>query len=171
MNQVSGTIEVAKAGKYLTFTVSKERYGIDIVKVQEIIKIAHITFVPKCPSYLKGVINLRGKIIPVIDLRLKFGIEPIPYDDKTCIIVINMVENDTKLAVGLIVDTVLEVIDFAHSEIEPAPRYGATVNSRFIIGMGKRDNLLNILIDIEHVVSDGDVGSIGDLIEPQAVQA
>jgi purine-binding chemotaxis protein CheW len=151
----------AAPGKYLTFAISKERYGLDILNVQEIIGVTHITRVPQCLNYIKGVINLRGKIIPVIDLRLKFGIEAIPYDDKTCIIVVNITKGDQRLALGMIVDTVLEVINFAASEIEPAPNYGTQMSSEFIIGMGKRDGHLNILVDIQRIITQNDITQIG----------
>lgn len=142
------------AGKYLTFMVSKERYGIEILKVQEIIKVAQITSVPKCPDFVKGVINLRGKIIPVFDLRTKFHIDSIPYDEHTCIIVINITNESQKLSIGVIVDTVLEVISFSQSEIEPAPNYGTHIDANFITGLGKKDEFLNILIDIEKVIEE-----------------
>lgn len=148
------------AGKYLTFTISAERYGLDILKVQEIIKVTHITKVPKSPAFIKGVINLRGKIIPVIDLRVKFGIESIPYDERTCIIVINMTLGDQRISIGAIVDTVLEVINFSNKEIELAPDYGEHIESNFILGMGKKDNNLNILIDIDKIVGDRETNSI-----------
>lgn len=141
------------AGKYLTFAVSQERYGFQILKVQEIIKVPHITPVPKTEDHIKGVINLRGKIIPVIDLRTKFGIPPVPCDEKTCIIVIHIARGDQKILIGIIVDTVLEVIDFTEAEISPPPNYGLSLSSQFIIGMGTREGMLNILIDIDRVIS------------------
>ena len=149
------------SGKYLTFALSKERYGLEILKVQEIIGVPNITKVPKCPSYIKGVINLRGKIIPVIDLRLKFKIDSIPYDEKTCIIVVTMQKSDQKISVGVIVDTVLEVVNFEPKHVEPAPDYGATLDTKFIIGLGRKENeIVNILIDIEKILSDGDAAAL-----------
>ncbi len=152
-------------GKYLTFAISKERYGIEILKVQEIIKVTQITAVPRCPDFLKGVINLRGKIIPVMDLRSKFNIAPIPYDEKTCIIVINVDKGDQRISLGIIVDTVLEVIGFTTAELEFAPQYGSHLNSNFIVGMGKRDNQLNILIDIEKVISTQESEKLAQMSE------
>lgn len=140
-------------GKYLTFMISKERYGIDILAVQEIIGITSITTVPRCPDFIKGVINLRGRIIPVIDLRLKFGIEPIPYNDRTCIIVVHLHRDGQVVPAGVIVDTVLEVINFGPEDIEPPPNYGESIDTSFIVGMGKHDAGLNILIDIEKALS------------------
>jgi purine-binding chemotaxis protein CheW len=144
---------LAVPGKYLTFFISRERYGFEILKVQEIIKVPYITFVPRCPSYVRGVINLRGKIIPVIDLRTKFGISNATYDAKTCIIVINAVKASQKMLVGVVVDTVLEVLDFTKEQITNAPNYGETLSAHFVTGMATRDEHLNILIDIDAVVA------------------
>lgn len=163
MSELATSTQPSIAGKFLAFTISKERYGLEILKVQEIIKVTHITSVPKCPPFIKGVINLRGKIIPVNDLRIKFGIEPIPYDDRTCIIVINMTSGGQRIAVGVIVDTVLEVINFLPSEIEPPPNYGTHLDAQFIVGMGKKDNFLNILVDIEKVISEQEASNISAL--------
>lgn len=143
------------SGKYLTFSLSAENYGIQILKVQEIIGVMHITKVPSSPDYLKGVINLRGKIIPVVDLRLKFNLTPIPYDEKTCIIVVDALFGERKVSVGIVVDTVLEVTLFSESSIEPAPEYGVNLSSSFIKAMGRTpDNNVVILIDIEQVLAD-----------------
>ncbi len=155
------TIGKDLAGKYLTFSLSEERYGLEILKVQEIIGVPSITYVPKSPVYVKGVINLRGRIIPLIDLRTKFSLPTIGYDEKTCIIVVTMVKGETKIAVGVIVDTVLEVIDFAAREIEPAPDYGNQIDSHFIIGMGCKDGgALNILIDIEKALEPKEISQL-----------
>ena len=141
------------AGKYLTFAVGSERYGFGILKVQEIIKVPNITVVPRSPDYLKGVMNLRGKIIPVIELRTRFHMESVPYDDRTCIIVITVDRGDQNMMVGVIVDTVLEVINFAAEEMCPPPNYGTQLDSQFVIAMGTRDDQLNILVDIDKIVT------------------
>lgn len=151
------------AGKYLNFAISTERYGLEILRVQEIIGVVHITPVPRCPTFIKGVINLRGKIIPVFDLRMKFGLEPIPYDEKTCIIVANVNKGDLRLSVGVIVDTVLEVTNFTSSEIEPPPNYGTQLDSHFIIGIGKKEEYLSILIDIQKVIIDSELSHLADI--------
>ena len=144
------------AGKYLTYALSSEQYGVNILKIQEIIGVMHITRVPASPDYLKGVINLRGKIIPVVDLRLKFNLEPRPYDDKTCIIVVDAVISDKAVSVGIVVDTVVEVMHFTEEEdLEPAPDYGHSLSTQFIRGMGRSHNgTVVILVDIEQVLSD-----------------
>jgi purine-binding chemotaxis protein CheW len=137
------------AGKYLTFAVSKERYGIEILTIQEIIQVPQLTRVPKSPEHTKGVINLRGKIIPVIDLRGRFGLAEIPYNERTCIIVVHMKRGATTVPIGLVVDTVLEVLDFEPREIEPSPAYGTSFDSSSILGLGRKGNIVNILLDAQ----------------------
>ena len=144
-------------GKYLTFALSEEQYGVDILNIVEIFGMVNITNVPRSPEYMKGVINLRGKIIPVLDLRLKFGLEEKDYDEKTCIIVANLVTEEQEIPMGIIVDTVLEVRDFNESMLAPAPEYGATLDAQFITGMGKFENGdVTILIDINKIFSKED---------------
>ncbi len=153
-----------RTGKFLTFALSTERYGLEIRKVQEIIGVPSLTKVPRCPDYLKGVINLRGKIIPLIDLRIKFGMPPHPYDEKTCVVVVNVRKEDQTILIGVVVDTVLDVIHFGTTEIESAPDYGAQVDSRYILGMGKKpDSALNILIDIERALLPSEVSALAEL--------
>ncbi|MCB0318660.1 MAG: purine-binding chemotaxis protein CheW [Bdellovibrionales bacterium] len=144
-------------GKYLTFALSEEQYGIDILNVIEIFGMVNITSVPRSPDFMKGVINLRGKIIPVLDLRLKFGLNEKSYDEKTCIIVVNITIGDQEVPMGIIVDTVLEVRDFNESMLAPAPDYGVSLDTNFIIGMGKFSNGdVTILIDINKIFNNAD---------------
>ena len=139
-------------GKYLTFSLSKEQYGIGILKIVEIFGVVNITHVPQSPDYVKGVINLRGKIIPVVDLRLKFGLEEKEYDEKTCIIVGNITSEGQEFPIGMIVDTVLEVRDFNSASLAPAPKYGSSLDTSFIVGIGKlADGEVSILVDIDEV--------------------
>lgn len=137
------------SGKYLTFSVSRERYGLGILTIQEIIQVPQLTRVPKSPDYTKGVINLRGKIIPVVDLRRRFGIEEIPYNERTCIIVVHIRRMGSTIPVGLVVDTVLEVIDFTEGEMEPAPEYGVNFDASAILGLGRKGDVVTILLDAE----------------------
>lgn len=141
------------AGKYLTFMLSRERYGLEILKVQEIIGVPSITRVPRTPPYIKGVINLRGRIIPVVDLRLKLGMTEQRYDERTCVIVMNVMANEAKVAVGIIVDRVLEVAHFDPNDIEPTPDYGSQLNAAALVGMARKDGNLNILLDIEKLMN------------------
>lgn len=142
------------AGKYLTFALSKEQYGLQILKVQEIIGVINTTRVPGVPEHIKGVINLRGRIIPVVDLRLKFGLPEVAYDEKTCIIVVDAKLEGNSVAVGVIVDTVHEVTSFEANRIEPAPNYGANLETQFVVGMGRNhDDKVVILIDIDKALA------------------
>ncbi len=143
----------AKAGKYLTFKLAGEEYGIEILKVKEIIGMMNITPVPRLPEYVKGVINLRGKVIPVIDLRLKFGIEPMEYNDRTCIIVVEVMQGGTKTPIGLVVDAVSEVLNVRAENIEPPPLFGARLKTSYILGMAKIDNNVKILLDIDLILT------------------
>ena len=135
-------------GKYLTFLLDGEEHGVEILKVREIIGIMDITKVPQTPEFVEGVINLRGKVIPVIDLRTKFGLERAEYNDQTCIIVV-----DVGMLMGIIVDTVQEVHDIPMANIEPPPRMGASVDTSFILGMGKVKDDVKILLDIDKVLT------------------
>lgn len=140
-------------GKYLTFVLAKEEYGIPILKVREIIKLLEITSIPKTPGYIKGVINLRGKIIPIMDLRLKFGLEEKEYNERTCIVVVEITLNETKKLMGLIVDNVSEVVNLATDQIEPPPEYGYQNNQGYLIGVGKVKERVILLLDIEQILS------------------
>ncbi|MFQ5965182.1 MAG: chemotaxis protein CheW [Candidatus Scalinduaceae bacterium] len=143
------TKNVVDEGKYLTFVLSKEEYGIEILKVREIIGLMDITTVPQTPDYMKGVINLRGKVIPVIDQRLKFSMEEAEYTQETCVIVVEV----SKSLIGIIVDNVSEVLNIKGEEIEEAPQFGQEIDTSFIMGLGKTKGKIIILLDIEKVLS------------------
>ena len=141
------------AGKYLTFTLYRESYGIDVIKVREIIRLANITAVPQMPSYVRGVINLRGKIIPVIDLRLRFGFPEAGSTDLTCIVVVQVKLADGRATqMGLTVDGVEEVINIAAADIEETPDFGAQIATECILGMAKIKGVVKALLDIDRVV-------------------
>lgn len=140
-------------GKYLTFFIGKEEYGIPIRKVKEIIKMMEITGIPKTPDFIKGVINLRGKIIPIMDLRLKFDLEPIGYTPRTCIVVVELIMEEIKRQFGIIVDTVSEVVNIQKGELEPPPQYGTVLDAGYLTGMGKVKGKVILLLDIEKVFS------------------
>jgi len=149
---ISKTI-LDKEGKYLTFALGPEEYGLEILKVREIIGYMDITAVPQTPHHVKGVINLRGQVIPVIDLRAKFGMETTDVTDQTCIIVVETSQGNRKFSTGIVVDRVQEVLDIAGEDIEEAPQFGASVNTDFILGMGKIGESVKILLDIDKVLS------------------
>lgn len=140
---------VAQAGKYLTFALGHEEYGLEILGVREIIKLMDITAVPKVPEYVKGVINLRGKVISVIDLRLKFALPQVEYTKETCIIVLNVANT----LMGIVVDHVCEVLDIVQDNIEPPPSFGKNSEVDFITGVGKIGDKVKILLDIQKVLA------------------
>ena len=152
------------AGKYLTFKLAEEEYGLEILTVREIMGMMEITMVPQTPGYLKGVINLRGKVIPVIDLRSKFGMEECEYSKETCIIVVD-VQN---ILMGIIVDTVSEVIDVNGSEIEPPPKFSTNIRTDFIMGIGKTKKNIVILLDIDRVLSVEEFETIDSITESES---
>lgn len=137
--------------KLLTFSLGEEVYGVSILKVKEIIGMLDITSVPRTPDFIKGVINLRGKIIPVMDLRIKFGMEEQSYDERTCIIVVEIELKGTQRLIGVVVDMVSEVVNVLSSEIEPPPEYGAKVEHNFILGIGKIKDKVVIILDINEI--------------------
>ncbi len=136
-------------GKFLTFVLGNEEYGVEILKVREIMGIMEITPVPQTPDYMKGVINLRGKVIPIIDLRLKFSMDEVEHTKETCIIVAEVGATQ----VGVIVDSVSEVMDIKGEDIEEAPNFGQEIDTNFIMGLGKTKKKIVILLDIERVLT------------------
>lgn len=149
------------AGKYLTFELSSEVYGIEILKVQEIIGMMKVTRVPQLPSFIKGVINLRGKVIPVIDLRLKFGLETIDITEKTCIIVVQVSRGEAqKTIMGIMVDEVSEVLDINADQLEEAPTFGASIDTEFLLGIGKVADKVIMLMDVDQVLSTDELSVI-----------
>ena len=153
------------AGKYLTFLLDEEEYGLEIIKVQEIIGLMAITKVPRVPTYMRGVINLRGRIIPTVDLRAKFDIEKAEDTEKTCIIVVEIMSPKGKVNVGIIVDQVAEVLDVAANEIDFAPEFGTNLHTDFILGVGIVKGQVKILLDIDKVLSTEEKQTIQSLAD------
>ena len=141
-----------REGKYLTFSLADEEYGIGILKIKEIIGMMAVTHVPQTPPFVKGVINLRGKVIPVVDLRCRFGMSSIDYDDRTCIIVVEIGVNGVNVVIGIVVDSVSEVLNIKKEEIEDTPTFGTKLNTDYILGMAKMDGRVKILLDIDKVL-------------------
>ena len=142
----------AKTGKYLTFALGKEEFGIEILKVREIIGYMTITAVPQMPVYVRGIINLRGQVIPVIDLRCRFGMESIEITDQTCIIVVDIHQSDRSFFAGLVVDRVQEVLNIEQENIDDAPQFGTNVNTDFLLGIGKAGSAIKLLLNIDRVL-------------------
>ncbi|SEM43045.1 purine-binding chemotaxis protein CheW [Syntrophus gentianae] len=147
-------------GKYLTFTLADEEYGISIIKVKEIIGMMPVTMVPQTPPHVKGVINLRGKVIPVIDLRNRFQLEERDYTDRTCIIVVEVTGITRTIPIGIVVDSVSEVLNIHAAEIEPAPSFGISMDTNYILGMAKSANTVKILLDIDAVLSADEMAAL-----------
>ncbi len=143
----------AREGKYLTFTLDNEEYGIGILKIKEIIGMIPITTVPQTPEFVKGVINLRGKVIPVVDLRLRFGMGEIDYTERTCIIVVEIDGQTGTIQMGIVVDAVSEVLNIKADEIEDTPTFSTNLDTEYILGMAKMDGGVKILLDIDKVLS------------------
>ncbi len=160
MEAVSTKIKVTE-GKFLTFVLNNEVYGIEILKVREIIGLMDITNVPQTPDYMKGVINLRGKVIPVIDLRIKFSMPEEKHTQETCTIVVE-VDNTS---IGIIVDRVSEVMEIKGDEIEDPPQFGQGIDTNFIMGLGKTKETIVILLDIAKVLSAEELAMVEELVE------
>ena len=141
-----------RSGKYLTFLLGKEEFGIGIERVKEIMGVVPIRSIPRTPDYLKGVINLRGSIIPVIDLRLKFGMETLAYTPKTCIVVLEVAGAAAPFRTGIIVDSVLEVVNIRENEIADTPSFGMALDAQYILGMAKSNGKVKILLKMEQVL-------------------
>jgi purine-binding chemotaxis protein CheW len=152
MDQATKAI-IDKEGKYLTFTLAEEEYGIGILRIKEIIGMMSITSIPQTPEFVKGVINLRGKVIPVLDLRLRFGMMSIDYNERTCIIVVEIGGESDTVMIGIVVDAVSEVLNIKTEDIEDAPTFGTKLNTDYILGMAKMEGLVKILLDIDRVLS------------------
>jgi len=149
-----------REGKYLTFTLAEEEYGIGILKIKEIIGMMPITSVPQTPEFVKGVINLRGKVIPVIDLRLRFGMGEIDYTERTCIIVVEIEGQTGTVMIGIVVDSVSEVLNIKGEDIEDTPTFGTKLNTEYILGMAKMEGGVKILLEIDRVLSSEEVAAL-----------
>jgi purine-binding chemotaxis protein CheW len=160
MSELAETMDQAvkviaeRDGKYLTFILANEEYGIGILKIKEIIGLMSITTVPQTPEYIKGVINLRGKVIPVVDLRLRFGMSAMDYTERTCIIVVEVDGPVGTVQIGIVVDSVSEVLNIKGDEIEDTPTFGSKLNTDYILGMAKMEGGVKILLDIDKVLNN-----------------
>jgi len=149
-----------RQGKYLTFTLAEEEYGIGILKIKEIIGMMPFTTVPRTPAYVKGVINLRGKVIPVVDLRLRFGMPAIEYTDRTCIIMVEIKTGNGVVLIGIVVDSVSEVLNIKAEDIEDTPAFGTHLDTSFILGMARIDKSVKILLDVDRLLSVEEVSAL-----------
>ena len=161
MSVESAVSRIAQAGKYLSFVLGREEYGLEILKVQEINGMMGITRVPHTPEYVRGVINLRGRVIPIISLRQKFRMPVIEDTERTCIIVVQVKHEDSDVTMGIIVDGVSEVLNITEDQIERSPNFGGGMeDSEFIIGMGKLEEKVVILLDIDSILNSQEIEAI-----------
>jgi purine-binding chemotaxis protein CheW len=167
--QSNETLVPNRAGKYLTFQLAQEEYGIGVLHVREIMALQHITAVPRMPPDVKGVINLRGRVIPVTDLRVKFGFADTPYTPHTSIVVVQL-ENDGG-QVGVIVDEVCDVLNFQPADIQDTPDFGRDTYVPYLLGMAKVKGKVKILLDINRVLDATDLAAIKCLLEQQETTA
>jgi len=142
---------INQTGQYLTFTLDNEQYAVDVAKVREVLEYTKVTKVPRMPAFMCGVINLRGSVVPVIDLRLKFGLKEAEKTINTSIVVMEISIGEETVVLGALTDSVNEVVDFESKDIEPAPKMGTRLDTEFIKGMGKRDDSFIIILDIDKV--------------------
>jgi len=153
----------SREGKYLSLFLESQEYGIGITKVKEIIGMIQVTPIPQTPDYVKGVINLRGKVIPIIDLRLRFGMDQVDYTDRTCIVVVEIGSKSGKLNIGIVVDSVSEVINIKNADIEDTPSFGTTVSTEYILGMAKMPGNVRILLDIDRVINSNELAIMDEV--------
>jgi purine-binding chemotaxis protein CheW len=164
LNETAAGQADARAGKYLTFQLGNEEFGVRVLKVREIMGLQEITAVPQTPAHVKGVINLRGKVIPVIDLRLKFGLPGAEYSQRTCIVVAQVQGESGPILMGVIVDGVSEVLSLTGAEIEDTPDFGEDAAGRFLLGMAKVKGKVKILLDIDRVLSSQDLRGLSEML-------
>lgn len=153
-----------RAGKYLVFHLGREEFGIRVLKVREIMGVQEITAVPQTPPHVKGVINLRGKVIPVVDLRLKFGLPEVEYTQRTCIIVVQVQTETRSMMIGTVVDGVAEVLTLAASDIEDTPDFGQGVPTPYLLGLAKVKGQVKILLDIEQVLTSQELHGLESVL-------
>lgn len=156
MDMANITIE-NRTGKYLTFSLEDEHYGLGILKVKEIIGMMQVTSVPRTPGFVKGVINLRGKVIPVIDLRLRFNMDERKYTERTCIIVVEVEGENGTIQIGIVVDAVSEVLNIREEDVEDTPTFGAKLDTDYILGIAKMEGGVKILLDIDRVLHEREI--------------
>lgn len=154
---------IAEVTQYLTFKLAEEIFGVDVSQVQEILELTPITRIPQTPPFMKGVINVRGKVVPIVDLRLKFGMEEQESTVDTCIVVVEVAMEGETVVLGAVADSVDEVIDQQPDQIEPPPRIGTNLNTDFIKGMGKRDDHFIIILDINKIFSTAEITIVKEM--------
>ena len=168
MAQVNDSSSIEESGQYLTFLQQGEMFAIGILGIKEIMEYGHLTTVPLMPKFISGVINIRGAVVPVIDLSARFGREAATITRRSCIVIIETENEGEKIDIGIVVDSVSEVLEILPENIEPAPRFGTNIRADFISGMGKVNDKFVIILDISRVLSVDEMGSLANINEPSA---
>jgi purine-binding chemotaxis protein CheW len=150
------TYSITNPSEYLTFRLGAEEYGTEILKVQEIRSYEQVTAIANTPAFIKGVINLRGIIVPIVDLRIKFNVGVVKYDQFTVVIILNVADR----VVGIVVDSVSDVLTLSAAQVKPAPEFSAAMNTQYILGVGTVDERMLILVDIERLLTDADMALV-----------
>ncbi|TVR00885.1 MAG: purine-binding chemotaxis protein CheW [Spirochaetaceae bacterium] len=156
------------ANQYLTFTLDKEQYAVDVAKVREVLEVPDLTKIPRMPDYMIGVINIRGHVVPVIDLRTKFGMERIEHTVRTSIVVTEIASQGDLITIGCLADSVQEVVDITSDQIEDPPKIGTTVDTDFIAGVGKKDDRFIIILDVDRVFRDAELSAVAGSVQKKA---
>ena len=162
-NRSQAAVVVNERQQYLTFSLSGETFGMNILNIKEIIEYGHLTEVPMMPAFIQGVINLRGSVVPVVNLAVRFGKDAVPVGKRTCIVIIEAGSEDEPQDIGVVVDTVNAVLEIDPSDIEPPPNFGARMRTEFIAGMAKVDQRFVILVNVQRVLSIDDMATLGAL--------
>jgi len=159
-SQALATVQAERRDQYLAFTLQGETFAMDIRSVHEVIQFSGLTEVPLMPAFIRGVLNLRGAVVPVIDLSVRFGRAPTEAARRTCVVILEVAQGEKRVVLGILVDHVNEVLEIGASEIEPAPAFGSQLRSDFIAGVGKVAGKFVILLDVEHVLSVEEMASL-----------
>ena len=154
---------ISSQGQCLTFTLGKEIFALDIVKVREVLELTTVSEIPRTPEYMKGVINLRGHAVPVVDMRLKLGMSQIEHTVDTCIIILEVAFDDDAIVMGALVDSVREVFEMSENDIEPAPKMGAAIEANYIKGMGRQGDQFIIIVDVDRIFSEEELMAVKEL--------
>lgn len=158
-----GTSAIVNTTQYLTFKLGDEVFALDISQVREVLDFTTVTKVPRTPEFMRGVINLRGRVVPIVDMRLKFGMSKTEKTVNTCMIIVEVVLDGERLIVGALADSVQEVIELDPGQIEPAPRIGTKLNTEFIRGMGKRDENFIIILEVDKIFSTDELQIVNEM--------
>jgi len=148
--------EASSTAQYLTFTLDQERYAVDIAKVREVLEFSTVTKVPRTPEFMRGMINLRGNIVPIVDMRIKFNLDKVAYDAFTVVIILNVANR----VVGMVVDGVSDVLTLLPEQIRPSPEFGSTFDTEYLVGLGAVDQRMLILVDIEKLMTSADMALV-----------